>query len=304
MDEYADFPSHVWPEILQPMFSTTDGDAWFLGTPKGLGNDLYRKYMSSDIAKFKFPSCEMKDGLVTETLSVYASKSLIQNAYNDDDTPSKQYFSQEYMAEFTRPYGSVYSEWPIDNFKKVPYDFNLPVHISFDFGVNDPTSVIWIQPSGGEFRVIDYYEATDANLSHYISVIRGKPYKTPELYTGDVAGNARTLTTGTSPIEELSKYGIYVRTTPGLRIEDQIRQSHKHMKYLYVHDKLEHFRDCLLNYRYPSKSSTQIDQSNEKPIHDQWSHAMRALEYYFVNYKGEESKTFDIPDDTERVSYL
>lgn len=57
LDEYADFPRNIWPEVLRPMFSTTNGDVWFIGTPKGLGNDLYDKYFSDSphASKFKFP---------------------------------------------------------------------------------------------------------------------------------------------------------------------------------------------------------------------------------------------------------
>jgi len=289
-DEYADFPRQVWPKVLKPMFSTTGGSVWFLGTPKGLGNDLYEKYNDPNIATFKFPSCNIVNHVVTEPLSKYAVVEELQAAYNEDMTPSKEVFNQEYLAEFTRPAGTVYSQWPIDNFREVNYDHRLPLHVSMDFGVNDPTSIIWIQPTGSEFRVVDYYEASDANVDHYASVISSKPYKQVSLFTGDDAGRARTLTTGTSPIDEFKKYGIHIKTTTGLKIVDQIRITHKNIKSLFVSNKLERFRNCLLNYRYPEKKENVVNQSNEKPIHDEFSHAMRALEYYFVNYKGTDGK--------------
>jgi hypothetical protein len=63
------------------------------------------------------------------------------------------------------------------------------------------------------------------------------------------------------------------------------------MKGLYVHSDLVRFRDCLLNYRYPDdkEKRSKLDTSREKPIHDQYSHAMRALEYYSINVAGTES---------------
>jgi len=290
-DEYADFPRHIWPTVLRPMLSTTEGKVWFIGTPKGLGNDLYDKYYleSERFTKFKMPACEIQDGIVVNPLSKYTKLDELQAAYEEDKTSNKEYFSQEYLAEFTRRTGSVYSEWKMDNFIEVPYDPYAPLHISWDFGVNDPTAVIWIQPVRGEFRVIDYYEASNANIEHFIQVIRGKPYKEASLHTGDDAGNARTLTTGTSPIQELAKHGIHVRTTSGLKIVDQIRTTHKYIPSLFVDNKLKRFRDCLLNYHYPETKEGMINQSNEKPVHDEFSHAMRALEYYFCNYLGEPS---------------
>jgi hypothetical protein len=286
LDEYADFPRNIWTKVLRPMLSTTGGSVWFVGTPKGMGNDLYDKYFSDDpdTTKFKIPA--ITDGVPT---SAYADIKELQQA---EATLPKDAFDQEYLAEFTRPSGTVYSDWPLDNFKEVNYDVDLPLHITMDFGINDPTSIIWIQSNGSEYRVIDYYEASDANIDHFVSVIHSKPYKAPELYTGDVAGNARTLTTGTSPIEILATKGIHVRTKGGVKIPDQIRSTHGLIKSLFVSNHLTRFRDCLLNYRYPEVKETARNQENELPIHDEFSHAMRALEYYAVNIKDCEPKKY------------
>jgi hypothetical protein len=278
MDEVAFIPnwSTVW-EAVRPLLTDKVSSAWFISTPNGLNHfhDLYQmQNKDSDYKSFHFTSYD-NPHLKTEEIEK-AKKEMDENS-----------FKQEYMADFVRPKGTVYSEWPLNNFRSVPYDTMLPVHITMDFGVNDPTSIIWIQPQGSEFRIIDYYEASDANIDHFISVIKSKPYREASLYTGDDAGRARTLTTGTSVIDELSKNGIYVRTTSGLRIPDQIRITHKNIKSLFVDNKLTRFRDCLLNYRYPEIKDSARNQENEVPIHDEYSHAMRALEYYFVNYKPE-----------------
>jgi hypothetical protein len=268
------------------MLSTTRGDVWFIGTPKGMGNDFHDKYFAKDpeTTVYKFPSCTIHNQQVTQTLSKYADIDEIRSAYKN---LPKDAFDQEYLAEFTRPSGVVYKDWPLENYKDVPYDSMLPVHITMDFGVNDPTAVIWIQPSGSEFRVIDYYEMGNADIAHFAQVIKSKPYKTAELVTGDDAGRARTLTTGTSPIDELAKSGIFVRTTQGLKIPDQIRTTYKHLKELFIDTKAQRLRDCILNYHYPEKKENVINQSNEIPMHDEWSHGMRALEYYFCNYRGD-----------------
>jgi hypothetical protein len=295
LDEYADFPRHVWPEILMPMMSTTNGGAWFIGTPKGMGNDLYDKYFLSDpeFAKFRFPACELRGNQVVKPLSTFASLEFLQKAY---DTSDPDAFRQEYLAEFTRPTGTVYKEWNLDHFVPLAYDASLPLHISFDWGINDPTSLIWIQPHGSETRVVDYYEASNANIEHFIALILSKPYKPADLYTGDPAGKARTLTTGTSVIDLLSDKGIFVRTKDGVRIPDQIRLTHAKIPGLYVSDKLIRFRDCLLNYRYPAVKDQARNQENELPIHDEFSHAMRALEYWAINADTAQPLSVNPPD--------
>ena len=196
--------------------------------------------------------------------------------------------------------GTVYSEWPEENFKEVLYDVSLPLHMTMDVGINDPTAIIWIQPNGSEYRVIDYYEASDANLEHFISVIRSKPYKPPELITGDPAGNARELSSGLSPINIFNKAGYFIRTKviPNPQIPTQIRMTHGIIKGIYVDKHLTRFRDCMLNYRYPESSEFEglRNQENEIPIHDEYSHAMRALEYYAVNVK-------DLPQKQKAKGY-
>lgn len=267
------------------MLSTTEGDVWFLGTPKGL-NHFSRLYdvIHPDYTRFNIPSCTLVGEKVATVTNKYASLSEIQSA---KDTMDPNTFAQEYLGQFTRPTGTVYAEWSLDHYQPFDYDPNLPLHISFDWGINDPTSVIFLQVFGSEVRVIDYYEASDANIEHFISVIRAKPYKPAELYTGDPAGKARTLTTGTSVIEILAAKGIHVRTKDGVKIPEQIRAAHSYMSRLFVNSNnpgTVRFRDCLLNYRYPEKKETSVNQENEIPIHDQYSHAMRAFEYWAVNY--------------------
>lgn len=287
LDEYADFPSRAYAEVIRPMFATTGGTVWFIGTPKGLGNDLYYKYVTLDksVKKFKFPACQVNsDGKVIDILSEYAVREELQSAYDNDDSPDKSVFKQEYLGDFTRPFGTVYSQWDLSNYTDVPYDSNLPLHITFDFGVNDPTAVIWIQPHGSETRIIDYYEASNADINHFVQVINSKPYKTPDLFTGDVAGRARELGTGLSVIDVLKKSDIHVKTKTIPNIPFQIRVTHTKIKDLYIDQtRATRFRDCILNYRYPEESDRARDRSNEIPIHDEFSHGMRAFEYWCVN---------------------
>jgi HSP20 family molecular chaperone IbpA len=46
LDEYASMAPHVWPEILEPTLMDVEGDALFIGTPKGK-NHFYRLFMDA-----------------------------------------------------------------------------------------------------------------------------------------------------------------------------------------------------------------------------------------------------------------
>lgn len=272
-DEVDDWELDIWPTIIRPNLMTNKSPAIMAGTPKGF-RQLYQLEQSGIFKCFHFSSHDNPE------LDVLELESMVE----EYKKLGEDYFSQEIMAIYTKPTGVVYKEWDFDKrYIELEYDPNLPLHITFDWGINDPTAVIWIQPRGSETRVIDYYEASDASIEHFISVINSKPYKKADFYTGDPAGKARSLQTGTSVIEMLADKGIHVRTKDGVRIPDQIRVAHSKMAGLYVAKKATGFKDCLLNYRYPVKGTNVVNQENELPIHDKWSHGMRAFEYWGVN---------------------
>jgi hypothetical protein len=189
-DEYDDWQEDIWPLIIRPNLIPNKAPAIIGGTPKGFKN-LYRLEEQGIFKPFHYTSHdnpELDSAELSELEAEYKKM-------------GESYYRQEILAKYVKPYGVVYEEWPLSNYISAPYDPALPLHLSFDFGVNDPTAIIWIQRLGGEFRVIDYYEASDGDVGHFVQVINSKPYKQPDLVTGDPAGKARSMTTATSPIQ-------------------------------------------------------------------------------------------------------
>jgi len=276
-DEVAFFADwrQAW-EALRPVLVDSKAPAWFVSTPNGF-NHFYGLYD----ARLSDP--EFESFHYTSYDNPYLDAAELDGLRETMDARS---FAQEFLAEFSKPSGTVYAEWDPAHFTPCPYDPNLPLHVSFDWGVNDATAMVWVQPGPGGIRVVDYYEARDANVEHYLSVLRAKPYRHPDLFTGDHAGNQRSLVTGTSVIDLLSRKGVYVRSKPVKAVEDRIRPAHATMARLFVNSDApgcSRFRDCLLNYRYPEKKTTAANQDNEEPMHDEYSHGMNAYEYWCYN---------------------
>lgn len=294
MDEYDDWAEDIFPLIIRPNLMTHKAPALVAGTPKGFRN-LYRLEQSGMWKTFHFKSHDNPD-LDPEEL---------HNLEQEYRSMGEGYYRQEILAEYEKPVGTVYEEWDMERrYIFFSYEPVLPLHISWDFGVNDPTSILFIQPNGSELRLIDYYEAADANIEHFVQYIRSKPYKEVSLHTGDIAGNARELVSGKSPITELSKHKMFVRTRHIPSIPLQVRNAHKYIPRLFVsksNPNTERFVECILNYKYPQRPQTAINQSNEVPIHDEYSHAMRAWEYYCWNIS--EPKT-DFKDNPSRMSVM
>lgn len=272
-DEYDDWSEDIWPLIIRPNLIPHKAWAIVAGTPKGK-RGMYRMSQSGIFKEFHYNSYDNPDlsrDELAELEAEYAS-------YGED------YYRQEIMAEYVKPMGVVYGEFSEEfQIKDFSYDSNLPLHVAWDFGVNDPTAMIWLQPFDNELRVLDYYEAGDVKIEHFAQVLKSKPYGGISLHVGDIAGRARQLNTGTSAVEELEKLGVYIRTNSIPDIPSQVRVAHKYIPRLVVsrRPETERFVDVLNNYKYPdAKKETAINQSNEIPMHDQYSHGARAFEYY------------------------
>lgn len=273
LDEYDDWEEDIWPLIIRPNLLPHKAWAIVAGTPKGK-RGMYRLQQGGVFKDFHFTSYD-NPNLSKEDLDELEVE---YRSYGED------FFQQEIMAEYIKPIGVVYKEFDEQTqVKDFNYDSNLPLHVAWDFGINDPTAMIWLQPYKGELRVIDYYEARDVNISHFVQVLSSKPYGTVSMHVGDVAGRSRNLVTGTSAVEELEKLGVFVRTNVIPNIPSQVRVAHKYVPRLFIKNCTEtnRFVDVVNNYRYPdAKRESAVNQSNEIPMHDQYSHGARAFEYY------------------------
>jgi hypothetical protein len=58
----------------------------------------------------------------------------------------------------------------------VPWDESIPVHTAWDLGYNDSTAIWFFQVQGKEIRLIDYIEGSGESLSHWLTVLKSKPY--------------------------------------------------------------------------------------------------------------------------------
>lgn len=276
MDEYDDWAEDIYPTIIRPNLIVHKATVIAAGTPKGFSN-LYRLEQGGIFKSFHYTSYDNPD----------IDRAELEDLVKEYKEMGMSYYRQEILAEYEKPVGTVYEEWDMEKqYIPVFYNPNLPVHISWDFGINDPTAVLVLQPYGRELRLIDYIEENNTDLKYFTDWIDKLPYKKPELETGDIAGRARSLATGKSVIDVAQGLGHTIMSASIPDIPTQIRHAHKSIPMLYVNKanpNTRRFMECLLNYKYPSKAETLVNQSNEVPIHDQWSHGMRAFEYYCWN---------------------
>ena len=69
----------------------------------------------------------------------------------------------------------VYPEWDETNVETGFFEYNpgLPLYVGWDFGREDPTTIIWSQPYKGKLRIIDTYTKTGKNIDFFVPFVTG-----------------------------------------------------------------------------------------------------------------------------------
>jgi hypothetical protein len=133
-DEYADQNPDNWLTVYQPMFTTTNGWAIFMGTPRGYNHFYDLVEQAKDDDTWFYQEATWRD-------SPYATPEAIATARKDYESKGQlSTFYQEYELEFRSVQGAVYPQFDRDIHvipqrewvDKVPPD--LTIYAGIDFG--------------------------------------------------------------------------------------------------------------------------------------------------------------------------
>tara|TARA_R110000765_G_scaffold107257_1_gene198020 strand:+ start:842 stop:2137 length:1296 start_codon:yes stop_codon:yes gene_type:complete len=216
MDEVADMPETVFPEVIRPALADRGGYAIFIGTPRG-HNAFFDLWQLAESEKGWYRAMfKASDTNILSNEELEAARSAMT---------SEQY-DQEFECSFTAANpGSIFGRelQRIDEKGQVchvPYDPALRVDTHFDLGISDATAIWFTQSAGrGATHVIDYFEARGEGLPFYARVLDEKNY----LYGTHHAPHdieVREMGSGKSRREIAYDLGINFRVVPKLPIED------------------------------------------------------------------------------------
>ena len=176
----------------------------------------------------------------------------------------------------------------------IQYNPRLPLYRSWDFGIGDPTVILWIQVTPDDcVLVIDMYSNSDQITDHYAEVALSR-YRGTAVDTdyGDPRGANRGARFE-SHIGILKTYGINVKTKENVRILDKINLIRRWLKPVIIDGKeygkiiLSRFKckeaiEMMRSLRWPTDSNGDIKADSE-PVRDKHIHAADSLGYFFVN---------------------
>lgn len=160
--------------------------------------------------------------------------------------------------------------------RDVPNDVMLKTHAVWDLGWNDSMSIILVQRSASELRIVDYIEDSHRTLADYVMQLKAMPLNWGTHYLPH-DGFHKDYKTGKSAQEIMEALGCSVEQTPNMAIEEGIRAARMTFDRVYF-DKTKAARlvECLKRYR------RQINkQTNEagSALHDEFSHGADAFRY-------------------------
>jgi hypothetical protein len=266
-DEFA----HVQRSAIIMEAISQNSDCLVLGsTPCGRGNEFARLFFEGKIKKQEFQYALHPD---KDEAWLAKQKQIM----------TEEQVAQELLCSFAKSQkGRVYPQFDFNTHCRPNlFDKDMPVDVSFDFGIADPTVATFWQHTPTEVRLIDYIEKDNTTIDEFMKMVIAKPYKLTKIAYGDPDGSKRDRISGHSAFHYMqTKYGFNVRTKREL-VKNGILSVRNLLekKKLVVDSSLRHAIDCFENYKFPEKETGE----NEKPLHDWTSHLMDSIRY-FVDY--------------------
>lgn len=159
---------------------------------------------------------------------------------------------------------------------RVTPDKLLKVHAIWDLGWNDSMSIIMVQRSASELRIVDYIEDSHKKLSDYVEMLKAKPYNWGQDWLPH-DGFSKDYKTGKSAEEMLKAMGRSVSRTPNMDIEGGIKAAREVFERIWFDkEKTTRLVECLKRYR---RNIGQKTGEAGSPLHDEFSHGADAFRY-------------------------
>ena len=276
LDEYADMPEPVLPEIIRPALSDRKGWMIAIGTPRGHNAfyELFREAVVSD-DWFAYLAGAAKTGILPAEELDAARTMMSSDAYDQE-------FECSWVANVP---GSVWGKelQKIDDagqITEVPLDPNHRVHTSWDLGVADSTAIWFYQLVGRSVHVIDHYEERGEGLPHFARVLEDRGYLYGRHYAPpDIA--VRELGTGLSRLESAFSLGINFRVVRKLPVEDGLHAGAVTLpRCWFDRANCEHGLEALRHFHRAYNERTRSFRMT--PVHDWSSHSADAFRYLCV----------------------
>lgn len=276
VDEPAQMPPNLWAEVIRPTLLDRNGWANFIGTPKGK-NEFHRlhKYaaLGTDQEWFTKVIKASESGVIPKEELLAMLREMGEEAYE-----------QEMECSFEAAIKGTYYSKIIQGleekgrYRPIGYDPAIGVMTAWDLGMNDSLVIWFVQRHFREVRIIDYLEMSDMEegLPDVVREMNKKPYVyTTHLLPHDAA--VRGLNDGKSRTDVLKKLGLKgIEVLERKGLNDGINAVKVLLPMCWFDSNTTYTGfEHLKNYR--REWNDKMGVFNDRPVHDQSSHAADAF---------------------------
>jgi len=272
-------------EILIPTIRKEGSEIWISFNPSLKTDYVYRKFVTQ-----RHP-----DAIVTKVN--YYDNPFVSTTSRRDAETEKSLDLEAYLHVWEGHCklsleGAIYARQLADATKesritKVPWIPQMPVMTSWDLGHSDMTNIWFIQQVGYQYNCIDYYEANQQYLPHYLKILSEKPYTYSTDYLPHDANN-ETLA-AKSIKKQMVEAGRNVQVVKVSSIEGGIEATRQMFnQFFFDEEKCSDGVAALTNYRYEYDQERKV--FSKVPLHDWASHGCFTEDTKIITKSG----TFEI----------
>lgn len=276
IDEAQGIAKAVLTQIILPALADRLGWLDVSGTPKGWINLLGELYKLAKTNPDWF--CQMLKA--SETGIIPESELARQRALMSDNE-----YEQEFECSFDAAItGSVYGHQIYEaeaagRFKVGIYDPQHLVNTAWDLGYDDATAIWWWQKIGNEIRIIDYYERSGEDITHYCEIIklRNEKFRYGKHFVPHDAANKLLAAGGRSIVQQAFALGVTMYVVSATSQQNSIEAARKTLEICWFDPQTcESGIDGLKAYQFEFDDDKKVFRS--KPRHDWSSHGADAFE--------------------------
>lgn len=304
-DEYADQDPDNWDAVYKHFFTTTDGWAIFMGTPRGYNHFYDQVEYAQEDNRWYFQKATWRD-------SPYVKREFIEEERKEAEKQGKlSTFLQEVELEFRAVQGAVYPSFNRDVHIVKPADIpqDLTIYAGIDFGYHTTACVFVGIDKDQNWYVFDEMYAREETLADAMPRITTKlGDKRLVLLVGDSAATdaIETMAAKGFPIMPVVKrqdsiiHGIDLirqKLKPRIQLVGEPKPT------LFISSVCKNLITEIESYRYPEDKPER--NPTELPM-KQDDHGPDALRYLMLHLKYGLAKTDNIPKNSllrEQNSY-
>jgi hypothetical protein len=271
-------------DYVSPMLVENKGWAAFIFTPRGknYAQELYDLAKNNKTWFTSVKTIEMtcRDAEEEDNSPVVTEADLDEERKmgQDEDMIQQEYYCSFVGFRAGSYFGSLMAAAHSENrIRTVPWNPRVPVFTSWDLGIADMYAIWFIQVEGREIFCIDYHEANNKPIGHFIALCKNKPYVYSNHWAPhDIEQRHDQGTSVKSRMTLARELGLNFKVIPKMSLMDGIDSARSVIPRCYFDKvKCDLGIRALINYHREFNPKTQDYRDN--PVHDKSCHGTDAF---------------------------